>query len=78
MWESAVECLGILDVLVSMAIYSGGNEMCRPEIVGHGSIPFLDIKGGRHPCVVETYSGDDFIPNDVSINTERVSYNNRD
>ena len=41
--------------------------MCRPEVVP-GPVPFLDIHAGRHPCVVRTYSGDDFIPNDIIIN----------
>lgn len=75
MWESAIECLAIMDVLVSMAMYSGGSDMCRPEVCDSSVVPFLDIRGGRHPCVTRTYSGDDFIPNDVSINSEQVSIN---
>ena len=73
MWESAIECLSILDVLVSMTTYSRGTEfeMCRPEVV-NSEVPFLDIRGGRHPCVVQTYSGDNFIPNDVLINANKV------
>ena len=73
MWEVAVECLAILDVLVSMATYStgSGGDMCRPVLVDTPT-PFLDIRGGRHPCVVKTFSGGDFIPNDVLINTDRV------
>ena len=31
-------------------------------------VPFLDIRDGRHPCVSHTYTGDDYIPNDVIIN----------
>ena len=44
--------------------------MCRPEVV-HSPVPFLDVRNGRHPCVSRTYSGDDFIPNDVVINGGR-------
>lgn len=44
-------------------------EMCRPEIVvleNNDMTPFLDIKNGRHPCLLKTFSGD-FIPNDIVI-----------
>ena len=44
--------------------------MCRPDIV-LSPVPFLNIQAGRHPCVVHTYTGDDFIPNDVIINGAR-------
>lgn len=73
LWDSAIECIAILDVLVAMATYSKGSEceMCRPEVV-MSDIPFLDIRGGRHPCVTQTFSGDDFIPNDVVINSNKT------
>lgn len=29
------------------------------------SKPFIEIRDGLHPCVVTTYSGDEFIPNDL-------------
>ena len=45
----------------------GEGEMCRPEVIP-SPVPFLDICAGRHPCVTHTYTGDDFIPNDVIIN----------
>lgn len=44
--------------------------MCRPEVVS-SPVPFLDVRDGRHPCVTHTYTGDDFIPNDVVINSGR-------
>ena len=44
--------------------------MCRPEIMST-SFPYLEVLNGRHPCVSSTYSGDDFIPNDVIINGGR-------
>ena len=51
---------------------SSSSEMCRPEIVSplHGNEPFLEIIGGRHPCIVRTYQGDEFIPNDVCVSSE--------
>ena len=44
--------------------------MCRPKIMST-SFPYLEVLNGRHPCVSSTYSGDDFIPNDVIINGGR-------
>jgi DNA mismatch repair protein MSH6 len=72
LWESAVQCLATLDALMSIATYSslGDGEMCCPEVVP-SAVPFLDIRAGRHPCVSHTYTGDDFIPNDVIINGGR-------
>ena len=72
-WDAAVQCLSVLDVLISLATYSCSADgvMCRPEF--HLSEqPFLDIKNGRHPCIVRTYSGDDFIPNDVTVGMKEV------
>lgn len=43
--------------------------MARPEALlpDGGQAPFLELAGSRHPCVTETFFGDDFIPNDVFI-----------
>lgn len=46
--------------------------MCRPEVT-FSSSPFLEIRAGRHPCIVQTYTGDDFIPNDVIVNGEGMA-----
>jgi DNA mismatch repair protein MSH6 len=68
LWDSAVECLAVLDVLISLSTYSGSSDgyMCRPvfSIAQH---PFINLENGRHPCVTRTFSGDDFIPNDTAI-----------
>lgn len=72
-WQTAVECMAVLDVLLSMSRYSqsGDGPMARPEILlqgdGSQSRPFLDLRGSRHPCVTKTFFGDDFIPNDIFI-----------
>ena len=57
--------------LVSLSPFSSccsEGDMCRPDLVPSAS-PFLEIRGGKHPCVTQTYTGDDFIPNDVTINS---------
>ncbi|XP_036429508.1 DNA mismatch repair protein Msh6 [Colossoma macropomum] len=72
-WQTAVECMAVLDVLLSLSRYSqsGDGPMARPEIVlpssSPQSSPFLDLRGSRHPCVTKTFFGDDFIPNDIFI-----------
>ena len=60
-------------MLIGLATYSCSADgvMCRPEF-RLSQQPFLDIKNGRHPCIVRTYSGDDFIPNDVTIGEKEV------
>ena len=66
-----MQCLAMLDVLVSLSAYSSGGEgvMCRPQLTA-SALPFLDLRAGRHPCITRTFTGDDFIPNDVAINPE--------
>lgn len=75
-WNRAVQCLSILDVLLSLAMYVRNSEqqMCRPEIVMLSeesgiTKPFIDIKNGRHPCIARTFTGE-FIPNDISIGNQ--------
>ena len=48
--------------------------MCRPRVLpptAEGG-SFLRIVSGRHPCISQTYSGEDFIPNDVVIEGQRL------
>lgn len=80
-WNRAVQCLSILDVLVCLTNYvrNSEHEMCRPEIVmldetTNKQLPFIDIKNGRHPCLGKTFSGD-FIPNDIVIGCEDANNN---
>ncbi|XP_033727077.1 LOW QUALITY PROTEIN: DNA mismatch repair protein Msh6-like [Pecten maximus] len=86
-WEVALQCISVLDVLMSLASYSrcGDGVMCRPELISpDGDIqPFLEIRDGRHPCIAKTFTGGDFIPNDTLIGlkddnemeTEEEEYN---
>ena len=46
--------------------------MCRPNIVAKATAPFLEIRAGRHPCVVHTFTGNEYIPNDTLINASQV------
>ncbi|CAI9720918.1 mismatch repair Msh6 [Octopus vulgaris] len=71
MWDQAVQCLAVLDVLLCLAEYSrcGEGAICRPEIVlpEADSKPFLLIREGRHPCIGRSSAAEDFIPNDTMI-----------
>ncbi|XP_015712384.1 DNA mismatch repair protein Msh6 [Coturnix japonica] len=73
-WQTAVQCMAVLDVLMSFANYSqdGDGPLCRPVILlpADGSPPFLELKSARHPCITKTFFGDDFIPNDIVIGSK--------
>uniref|UniRef100_A0A2K5CTB0 DNA mismatch repair protein n=1 Tax=Aotus nancymaae TaxID=37293 RepID=A0A2K5CTB0_AOTNA len=78
-WQSAVECIAVLDVLLCLANYSRGGDgpMCRPVILlPEDTPPFLELKGSRHPCITKTFFGDDFIPNDILIGCEEEEEEN--
>ncbi|XP_063247263.1 DNA mismatch repair protein Msh6 [Prinia subflava] len=70
-WQTAVECIAVLDVLMSLARYSqsGDGPLCRPVILlpMDNAAPFLELRNSRHPCITKTFFGDDFIPNDIVI-----------
>ncbi|NXO22527.1 MSH6 protein, partial [Cisticola juncidis] len=70
-WQTAVECIAVLDVLMSLARYSQGGDgpLCRPVILlpMDNAAPFLELRNSRHPCITKTFFGDDFIPNDIVI-----------
>ncbi|NXV10313.1 MSH6 protein, partial [Cettia cetti] len=70
-WQTAVECIAVLDVLMSLAHYSQGGDgpLCRPVIVlpMDNAAPFLELRNSCHPCITKTFFGDDFIPNDIVI-----------
>ena len=80
-WHRAVQCLSILDVLLSLTSYvsNADGEMCRPELVvpdeesnkssSNSTTPFIQIVNGRHPCLTRTFGGE-FIPNDVVMGCE--------
>ena len=48
-------------------------DMCRPEMVAKATAPFLEVHAGRHPCVVQTFTGNEYIPNDTLINASQVN-----
>ncbi|CEG41742.1 dna mismatch repair protein msh6 [Plasmopara halstedii] len=74
-WMKAVQCLAVLDCLVSLGLLSSQSEgYSKPEVVAastdNNGIPFIEIEEGVHPCVAATYTGGDFIPNDTRLGIE--------
>merc|ERR1712228_836916 len=75
-WKRVVENIGILDCLLSLAWISSNCpdfEMSRP-IFQKSDVPFLEIRGCRHPCIDESYLSNGvnegsttFIPNDTVL-----------
>jgi DNA mismatch repair protein MSH6 len=70
-WLAAVKAFTTLDCLMSLMLVSKLNEpMCCPQILPEGSKASIKLVRCRHPCIAETFSGDDFVPNDVIIGGE--------
>ncbi|KAG3121078.1 DNA mismatch repair protein [Phytophthora idaei] len=74
-WMKAVQCLAVLDCLVSLGLLSSQSEgYTKPEVVAastaNGGKPFIDIEEGVHPCVAAAYGSGDFIPNDARLGIE--------
>ncbi|CAK9302405.1 unnamed protein product [Gordionus sp. m RMFG-2023] len=82
-WNFAVHAISRLDVLIAFARYSfyekdsNSNNFCvenrcRPIIVTKEK-PYIKIRGSSHPCLnFNTFSGGDYIPNDININCEET------
>lgn len=68
-WESVLHCISVLDVVISLKQYSQEANTIRPNIImpQENTQPFIEIRDGLHPCVVTTFSGDEFIPNDLVV-----------
>ena len=68
-WMAATHASAMLDALGSLAQIAVQPGFCRPMIVDcpPSSNPGIEIIQGRHPCVDNTHSGGDFIPNDLFL-----------
>ncbi len=64
--QSTAEAVAILDVLCSFASVSIKNAYTKPEIAIDG---ILNIKKGRHPVVELMLKDEEFVPNDVYLDT---------
>jgi DNA mismatch repair protein MSH6 len=69
LWNSAFHASAMLDALGALAQASTLAGFCRPQIkeCSPSDSPAIIVTQGRHPCVDFTHSGDDFIPNDLTL-----------
>jgi DNA mismatch repair protein MSH6 len=69
LWASVTQATAMLDALGPLTEASMRDGYCRPIIIDCpiGGGPSINVKQGRHPCVEFTHSGDDFIPNNLSL-----------
>lgn len=65
--QKTANIISILDVLSSFATVAVNNNYVKPEIVEDGSI---DIINGRHAVVEKALRGEDFIPNNTTLNNK--------
>lgn len=66
--QNNARLIATLDVLCSFALTALKNRYCRPEV--NDSLD-LAITQGRHPVIEqELPMGEDYVPNDVTLNTE--------
>jgi len=58
-WTLGVNCMSILDALLSLALVSSNPEYCWPVMVQktREMKPFIHIENGRHPMLEQTLSG---------------------
>ena len=68
LWEDAVGCLAVIDVLCALAAFSRAADQvaCRPKIMAGGQ-PYLRMVEGIHPCHSQLFVSTEFIPNDVYL-----------
>ena len=66
----ASKTLAEIDCATSFAKLAVDRKYIRPQIV---DTPILDIKGGRHP-VAEIMNSSPFIPNDIQLDGENMSF----
>lgn len=74
LWEKAIDCLAVLDVLCALAAYANDQKVCRPRLVrpSLGQQPYLKLVQGRHPAHSQLFVNSEFIPNDVEIGAEET------
>ncbi len=65
--QKAADMLAELDVFASFAEVARENNYVRPEIL---SEPGIEICDGRHPVVEQFLGEEQFVPNDVTLNSE--------
>ncbi len=65
--QSSANVISTLDVIASFATVAVDNSYVKPEIVTTGEI---EIKNGRHAVVEKALKNEEFIPNNVYLNSD--------
>ena len=66
--QQTAQCVAALDCLLSLATVAQTNDYCKPKINTKNTQ--LNIAEGRHPIVESYLKRDNFITNDVHLDTE--------
>ncbi len=64
--QAVAQALAELDVFRALADVASERRYCRPVINTAGRIA---VKAGRHPVVEATLAGEQFVPNDIDLDT---------
>ncbi len=64
--QKAAEAVATIDCLLGFAILAHDHLFTRPKLLYSGEIK---IKNGRHPVVEQLLEENDFVPNDVTLDT---------
>ncbi len=65
--QTTAIAIALLDTLASLALVAVHNNYCRPEISENRTVY---ISGGRHPVVEHSLDDEQFVDNDVLLDTE--------
>lgn len=71
-WNAVIKNLAELDCHLSLLLAKEnmGDPMCRPEFVTDG-VPTMVVEEMRHPCLVNSGSVTDYIPNNTALGGEQ-------
>lgn len=69
--QETASALASIDTLNSLAQVAYDNDYIRPELSEDGDI---DIKAGRHPVVEKYLKNTRFVPNDLKMNMDKLSF----
>lgn len=63
--QQTAQAIALLDCFLNFAFIAEKNNYCRPKLVDERKI---SISGGRHPVVEQLLEGNEFVPNDTTLN----------
>jgi len=72
LWAAAAQATAILDALGSLAQTSNLAGYTRPKILecSPENDPGIRVVQGRHPCIEDTFTSSEYVPNDLSMGSK--------